>query len=150
MFLYTFMLLLSSANAKKGGGDAPESTDAATTSASTAVEADVPSDGNSRKFAKSLVGLNITKFRPISDGLIYDTLTFSTDNTWQAQAAIEIMDEKMECIEKGTWRMDPAESSNVASMVWTIDSTDCPARTAPDEIRLKVTIEGNGIQVAFR
>ena len=60
MILYTFMLFLSSANAKKGGGDAAETTDAASTPASTAVEADVPSDGNSR-VRKSLVG-SITSF----------------------------------------------------------------------------------------
>ena len=150
MILYSFMLLLSVAEAKKGGDAAATASEASTSPAAPAVEADVPSDNNSKKFAKSLVGLNITNFRPISDGLIYEKLNFNADNTWQAEAAIEIMDEKMECIEKGTWTMDPAESSSIASMVWKIDSTDCPARTAPDEIRLKVTIAGSGIQVAFR
>jgi hypothetical protein len=148
MILCSFLLMLSNAIAKKGGDVATESS--ATTAAATTVEANVPSDNNSKKFAKALVGLNITKFRPISDGLVYDTLKFSPDNTWQAEAAIEIMDEKMECVEKGTWTMDPAESSNVASMTWKIESTDCPARTAPEQIRLKVTIQGSGIQVAFR
>ncbi|MEC8382157.1 MAG: hypothetical protein VXZ96_17635 [Myxococcota bacterium] len=150
MTLYTFMLLLSSANAKKGGGDAAQASNTASANQSTAAVADVPADGDSKKFAKALVGLNITNFRPISDGLVYEKLSFSADNTWQAEAAVELMDEKMECIEKGTWTMDPAESSKVASMVWKIESTDCPARSAPEDVRLKVTIEGSGIQVAFR
>lgn len=149
MILYSFILLFSVAEAKKGG-DAPPATASTAAPATPEIEADVPSDGNSKKFAKALVGLDITKFRPISDGLIYDKLTFNADNSWEAQAAVEMMDEKMECIEKGTWTMDPAESATIAIMTWKIDSTDCPSRTAPDEIRLKVTITGNGIQTAFR
>lgn len=150
MLLCSMLLMLSPVNAKKGDTSASPTNADETSAPSPEIQAEIPNDGDSKKFAKSLIALTIKNFRPISDALVYETLTFNPDNTWTTEASVEIMDEKMECVESGTWAMDPAESAKVASMTWTVNSTDCPAREAPQDIRLKVTIQGENIQVAFR
>ncbi len=53
----------------------------------------LPQDKASKAFVKALVDLEIARFSPTDDGVLkYDTLVFSADATWSAQAAVEIMD----------------------------------------------------------
>ncbi len=118
------------------------------------VTPDIPGDKNSEKFAEALLALNIERFSPTdtSSGakFLYTALSFSPDNTWQASGYVEMMDEKMECTEGGTWTMDAAESATVATMNWNIDQTDCVSREVGHTTRYRVTIEGDRMSVEYR
>jgi len=140
-------LLLTVADAKKNKGKSPDSTEDKTEKLG-----DVPSDATSQKFATKLIKTNVNNFSPDAQGLQYNTLTFNADNTWKAEAVVAVMDEEMECQESGTWTMDSAKSGTVSNMNWTISSTDCPTRQAPQELRVEVTLvdSNSGIYVNFR
>jgi hypothetical protein len=150
MILFLSALLnVADAKKNKGGDSEPE---AKTEAASNEVSGDIPNDGTSKKFAKQLTSTSISNFSPDAQGLNYKTMTFNSDNTWKADAVVSVMDEEMECLESGTWKMDPANSNTVSNMNWTIDTTDCPTRQAPMELRVEVTIVSSeaGIHVNFR
>ena len=118
-----------------------------------AAKPDVPDDANSRKYAEKLLEANITDFSP-SDGagakFEYSTLSFAGDNTWSADAYVEIADERMECVEGGKWSMEPAESATQATVSWTVDATDCPGRESGSEIRAVLNITKSGVDAIFR
>lgn len=115
---------------------------------------DVPDDKSSKAFAEQLVGLTIQDFRPSDGGgakFEYTTLGFSPDNTWKASGYVEIMDERMECTESGSWSMEPAESNKTATLSWKLDKTDCPGRESGGETRAVVTLGKSGFDsVKFR
>ena len=120
--------------------------------AQAAVKPDTPGDANSEKFAMKLLAMNITNFRPMSTGsgrFIYSTLQFQGDNTWRGEGYIEIAGERMDCVESGTWSMEPAESATIAVMTWTVASTDCINQEEGDR-RYRVTIQGNDLSVENR
>ena len=144
------LLLPAAADAKKKKSDTSE----ASAEAAPDVTPDVPGDKNSEKFAASLVGLSIDRFSPTDSAsgakFLYTSLNFNPDNTWEASGYVEMMDERMECTEGGTWTMDPAESATVATMTWTINQTDCVSRENGHATRYRVTIEGGRIDVEYR
>ena len=114
--------------------------------------ANVPKDKVSQAYAATLLETVGTNFSPNAMGLTYSKITFAADNTWKADAVVAIMDEEMECVEKGTWLMDAASSETKANMTWTMTSTDCPSRVAPMEMRLELILTGTdaGINANFR
>ena len=129
---------------KKKGSDG-----AAADSAPAASALNVPDDGNSKKFAETLLGTTITGFRPSDSGggkFEYNTLSFAADNTWKADGYVEIMDERMECTESGTWEMEPAESAKTATVAWTVTKTDCPSRESGTSLRVVMTLGKNGVE----
>jgi hypothetical protein len=129
---------------KKKGGDAP-----AAASGPAASDMKIPDDGDSRKFAEALLETTITGFRPSDSGggkFEYNTLSFSADNTWKADGYVEIMDERMECTESGTWEMEPAESAKTATVAWTVAQTDCPSRESGTSLRVVMTLGKNGVE----
>ena len=143
-------LALNTADAKKSKSPEAASADAP---ADTPVEAqaDVPGDAASKKFSKALLapeGFN--NFVPDVEGLVYKNVRFSPDNTWTADAAIELMDESMECTESGTWTMDPAQSPKTSGMEWSIDSTDCPSLDSGRKLRILATLNGTSIEAEYR
>lgn len=126
--------------------------DAAESPAATATP-DVPDDGNSKKFASQLIETAIANFSPSDGGgatFKYSTLAFVGDNTWKADAYIEIQDERMECVESGGWTMEPAESSTVGTVTWKVESTDCPGRESGGQTRALLTLSKSGIDAIFR
>ncbi|MFT4975013.1 MAG: hypothetical protein ACI8S6_000899 [Myxococcota bacterium] len=114
---------------------------------------ETPGDAKSKKFAESLIALDITTFRPLEAGssakFIYNTLSFEPDNTWSGDGYIEISGETLECIESGTWSMEPAETNTIAVMTWAVAKTDCINQTEGDR-RYRVTIADGDINVQFR
>ena len=58
----------------------------------------------------------------------------------------------MDCVETGTWIMDPAKSETARQYEWTVTSTDCPSRVAPIEMRLELLLTGTaaGVYASFR
>lgn len=117
-----------------------------------AVKPTTPGDANSDRFAMDLVGLTITNIRPMSAGsarFVYETLDFQPDNTWRGEGYIEIAGERMDCVESGSWSMEPAESNSVAVMIWNVGSTDCINQTEGDR-RYRVTISGGSISLEYR
>ena len=122
------LLVPSAADAKKKKKDVA----AEEPQAAPEVKPDVPDDRNSEAFADALVGLSIDRFSPTDSAsgakFLYTSLNFNADNTWRAEGYVEMMDEKMECTEVGTWSMDPAESSSKAAINLTITTTDCVSR----------------------
>ena len=142
-------LWMNTADAKKnkGGDEATTNTTSSSSSASEAA-ANVPSDSKSKAFVKALLKTGLSGFTPDAEGLTYKTMTFKADNTFQVDAALTAMDEEIECTESGKWTMDAAESKITASMNWSITSSDCPTRSTPIELRVKVLIDKN--EVHFR
>ncbi|MEL6345960.1 MAG: hypothetical protein AAFV53_22810 [Myxococcota bacterium] len=154
LLLSAAALLLMSADAdagrkKKKGGDGD-----AAAPATADVTPDVPDDKNSEKFAEGLLSKTIQGFAPIDAGanvrFMYNELSFSPDNTWKASGYVEMMGEQMECTEIGVWSMDPAESATVATMTWKVERTDCINQNNGDERRYRVTLQAEGISVAYR
>ena len=145
---HTFLLIGLTACGPK---DTAKSTSAAGEATQTSTqEANTPNDKTSKKFSKNLMSRTYSDFTPGSEGLVYKSIKFSPDNTWTAEAAIVTFDEEMECVEKGTWTLDPAESETVASMTWKITETDCPTRESGADIRLKLNVSGTQLDAEFR
>ena len=147
--------LVFTAEAKKNkGGDETTSSniESTTVSEKSSAKATVPSDKTSEKFAASLLNTTGKNFSPNAEGLRYNTITFAADNSFTANAVVAVMDEEMECVESGTWEMDPAKSADVANMSWVITATDCPTRTAPTNLRMELTLVSteSGFHAAFR
>ena len=117
-----------------------------------AVAQNVPDDKVSKAYAANLLDTVGTGFSPNAEGLTYTKLTFAADNTWHAEGLVAIMDEEMDCVETGTWMMDPAKSDTATNMTWTVTSTDCPSRVAPIEMRLELVLTGTaaGVNANFR
>ena len=105
-----------------------------------AVAQNVPDDKVSKTYAANLLDTVGTGFSPNAEGLTYTNITFAADNTWHAEGLVAIMDEEMDCVETGTWMMDPAKSETATNMTWTVTSTDCPSRVAPIEMRLELVL----------
>ena len=135
------------------GGKQAEPEAAATPAA--AINANIPQDAKSQSFAKALVGLNITNFKP-SDAmggavLTYNSLSFRPDGSWHAAGAVAIGEDSMECNEQGSWSMEPAEQASTATMTWSLESTDCAGRKSGTEQRVQMSILNNGqYKVLFR
>ena len=144
------LLLPGAAEAKKKKKDVTEET----TEAAPEVKPDVPDDKNSEKFAEALIGLSIDRFSPTDSAsgakFLYTSLSFHADNSWSASGYVEMMDEKMECTEVGTWAMDPAESATTAAINLTINTTDCVSRESGHVSRYLATIEGGRLSVSYR
>lgn len=129
------------------------SADAATDAPAAAEETSstLPQDKASKAFTTTLVDLEITRFSPTDDGVLkYDSLSFEADATWSASAAIEIVDERMDCTESGAWSMEPATSDTSAAITWSVDSTNCAGREAGDVQRVLVELELLTFDVSFR
>jgi len=136
-----------------GCGNKGETTTAAPSENAPKASDSVPDDKASQEFGERLMDADLVRFKPVEGDdveLVYSSFTFNPDGTWAASGAVEIMDETMECVEGGTWSMDPAESESTASMTWVIDKTNCAGRE-PTEQRVRLTLEKNGeYQVNFR
>ena len=113
----------------------------------------VPADGTSQNFAKKLTGLSISNFNPEDTGslkLKYITLDFRTDGSWSADASMtDPFDEATPCTEAGSWSMEAAESATAATVTWSLQETNCIARSAGGEIRAKLVIGKGGSIEAF-
>jgi hypothetical protein len=123
---------------KKKKGNEPEP-------APTAEQApEIPSDGTSKKFAKSLLANPMRNFNPL-DHLSYGALTFKGDNTWSADGTVVLGVEEDTCTETGSWKMEPAEADNSAVVSWVVIHSDCvgtPRRGV--ELRALLTLEKDG------
>ena len=107
----------------------------------------VPDDASSRKFAVKLLGLQVLSWTPSTSGavqLVYNTLTFLDQNRWQADATLSVLDEETSCRENGVWTMEPARSSNTATVEMTVEKTSCPDREAGTTVRVDATILQDG------
>jgi len=113
----------------------------------------VPADSTSKSFAKKLTGLAISNFRPEDTGglkLKYLALDFQTDGSWTADASMtDPFDEATLCTEGGSWTMETAESDTTATVTWSLQETNCIARSAGGEIRAKLVIGKGGSLEAF-
>ncbi len=151
--MFLTALQISEAKKSKGTDEAvsPASVEDKPSKKKTKIQ-NVPNDKVSEAYAEALIETTGRGFSPNAMGLTYETITFAADNTWSAEGLVSIMDEEMDCIEKGTWMMDPAQSETSTNMTWTITSTDCPSRVAPIEMRLQLILTGTeaGINANFR
>lgn len=120
-----------------------------------AIAVEMPAGTDAKTFAKKLIDLEITNFKPNAGGssvkFIYSTMDFKPDGTWSADASLEASFEEIPCQESGTWAVAEAQGPTVATITWTTDKTSCPMREAGDETRGQVTLgKGTGFSVAFR
>jgi hypothetical protein len=108
---------------------------------------DIPDDALSHRFAERLMALEVQNWAPDDSGDVqfrYTRLTFHADNTWAATAYVAVVDEQVDCKERGRWTMDPAASETTAAMTWTIDETTCPGREGNRDLRLEMSILKDG------
>ena len=129
-----------------------EKTPAATAAIATGPTLTMAVPDGAKPFATALVGNVTQNFTPTdSDGAVfeYTTLRFRGDGTWRAEGYVEAMDERMECVESGTWTIDDASSATVATIAWTVGETSCVGRESGTETRAQVTVGGSGIQSAL-
>ena len=143
--LFLCIAMLGTAQAKKGK-KAEEVAQPETVE--TKVEA--PTDAKSKKFLKTLLSTEFENIAPEGDGFLYKKIRFKNDNSWSADAVIIVMEEEMDCIESGTWTMDPATANNNAALTWKITSTDCPSREVGGSVRINATLNGTSIDAQYR
>jgi len=133
--------------------EAPNSSASASPAVSMS-QLDIPSDSQSKAFAKTLLGTALTNFRPTDTSgfkFIYTSMRFANDNTWSAAGYIEFEDMRMDCEESGTWSMGAAQSSSTAIVTWTVDSTDCDGRDSGSETRALLELGSDGLKnIQFR
>jgi hypothetical protein len=127
---------------------------AAQTASDSLADADIPGDADSKAFAKRLVASTFTNFLPTDgDGakFVYENFGFAGDNHWSASGYVEIMDERMECAEAGTWTMEEASAGDTATVTWIVVSTDCAGREVGAETRAQLTLDKDGeLEARFR
>jgi hypothetical protein len=136
-----------------GPADAGKKKEAAPAPAPSGPKVDAPADDASQKFVAKLLATPIKGFRPGDAGgaeFRYDSLTFAADNTFQAAAFVEMDGERMDCTESGSWKMDPAESEKAAVVEWTIVKTNCAGRESGGGLRVRFTIDKDGVNSEFR
>ena len=142
-----FLLTSTSFAKKKKSSD---QTQAPTEAVDPVAQANIPTDDNSKEFAKTILSTTFENFDANIMGLVWHQLTFSSDNTFSATASQTIMDEASNCSEKGTWTMDPASSPTLTNMTLTIESGDCPVADVPRTMRIQATLNGNRIDAKYR
>ncbi len=143
--------LILACGEKKDPASSADAAEEAPAEASAETSSDLPQDKASKDFTKALAALEITRFSPTDDGVLkYDSMSFESDATWSAAAAVEIMDERMECTESGSWSMDPATSGTNAAITWSVDDTSCAGREPGDVQRALVDLSGGSFDVSFR
>ena len=76
--------------------------------------------------------------------LNYETMGFRPDGSWSASGAVSIMEDKMECVESGSWTMDPATSEQDGVVTWTVDQTDCASRHTETSTRARILLQDGG------
>ena len=129
-----------------------EKTPAATAAVATGPKLTMTLPDGAKPFATALVSNATQNFTPTdSDGAVfeYTTLTFRGDGSWRAEGYVEAMDERMECVEAGTWTIDEASSTTVGTIAWVVSETSCVGRDNGTETRAEVTVGGSGIQSAL-
>ena len=120
---------------------------AAPSSRAPQIGAHLPQDATSKAYVGNLVDTTITNFRPVEGGgavLNYDTMNFRPDGSRAAQGGVSIMEDTMECVEAGSWSMEPASSETVGVVSWTVDNTDCASRSPGSSTRAQITLEDGG------
>ncbi|MCB9777369.1 MAG: hypothetical protein H6742_02255 [Alphaproteobacteria bacterium] len=152
LLLLAIGLLVPTADAgKKKKSDSAEAS--APVETQTGLTGDFPSDAASQAFAEKLVALQISDFRAVDGAganVVFSSMSFAGDNTWGAVGYTDFGDERMDCKESGKWSMEPASSKTEATVVWTVEKTDCVGREAGVETRMAVELTGDGWTVAFR
>ena len=116
--------------------------------------ATLPDDENARAFAKNLLTHKATDIRPMDNGempFIYKTLSFTAENNgWQADAVLGQGQDSIPCQELGAWKIESAESAEVATMTWTLNKTTCAGRAPNNVMRVQVTLKDGAYDIAFR
>ena len=117
------------------------------------IGANLPQDATSKDFIGNLVDTQFKNFRPVDGGggasLNYDLLSFRPDGSWSATGAVDFGDEKMECVESGSWDMEAATSKTEAVVSWDLNNTDCAGQKPGRPLRAKITLS-NGGQYKFQ
>lgn len=140
------MLTLLIASLLVACGDKEESETSAVAEATADAVTVIPADKNSTAFGKKLLANDFKGMKPVEGDvkLTYNSLNFAPEGTWSAAGIVEIADEGMECMESGTWTMEPAVSDATATVAWTIDKTSCAGREAGGETRAELTLLDSG------
>jgi hypothetical protein len=114
----------------------------------------VPNDDASRAFAQKLLTHDIIDFQPADNNtdakFIYKTVHFKADNSWNAVAKMYAQGEEVDCAERGTWEMDPADNATTAAVNLSVNYTNCPGRPQENILRLKMSYDGGSWKISFR
>lgn len=154
MILTTAALSLAACGKKNSGTEAAADAPAAS-GGEAAMTAEMPDTDDARTFAGKLVDTTVTDWAPVSSGggarFEYTSLTFLPTGRWAAEAFFEADFEKMECKEAGTWAIENADDARTATMVWTVEKTNCAGRDNGHEQRVQMIIPKAGeYKINFR
>ena len=149
MTLLTTLALLVACGGKK----APVAAPAAAAETPAVASGDFPNDAATRGFVQKLTSTEITNFTANDAGgakVVLSSVRFSADNTWKASGFVDAGEERMDCVESGTWTSDPAVSPAEATITWVIGATDCIGRDKGYSTRALITIDGDRVDIALR
>ena len=62
----------------------------------------------------------------------------------------EVMDEGMECVESGSWSMEPADSKSVGTVSWDLEKTNCAGRESGGTTRAEFSFDGGDYSMKMR
>ncbi|MED5370367.1 MAG: hypothetical protein VX899_05080 [Myxococcota bacterium] len=149
--MLTLPLLIASLFTACGEKEATET--AAPAEAATTESSVVPADKNSQAFAESLFAEDFEGMKPVEgDGVVltYKRLSFNPDGSWKAEGVVEVMDEGMECVESGSWSMEPADSKSVGTVSWDLEKTNCAGRESGGTTRAEFSFDGGDYSMKMR
>ena len=147
-----FATVITLASLLACGEKTPAATGAAAAPATSQLSMAIPDGGKAKAFAMTMIGAPTQNFSPSdNDGATfeYTKLTFRGDGSWMAEGYVEAMDERMECVESGSWVIEDVENASTGLISWKVTNTDCVGRDNGTETRAKVTAGKAGIESAL-
>ena len=109
--------------------------------------------GDTRSFVDALMTNGIVGY-DVADGgasVVYDTVDLSEAGAYTAATTLRLGDEEpFACVESGSWALDgdAAQDATAAMVTFSLDTTNCPGRTAPKSWRAKLEISGSDVLVS--
>ena len=140
-------LLLSIASAKQ----VPTSANTQAPQSGPSLTMALPSDPNASAFATLLVTAPVTDWSPLDDrSFVYESLNFSGNGSFQANAALSAGGESVPCAESGQWTVEAVEAPITGTISMTLAATDCATRSADTTQRIRLSREGDRYRISYR
>lgn len=139
---------------KKGAAPAAAA-DGAKSKVSSAITAKMPEGKEAMTYAAKVVATTVKSWDPTGGGggvkFTYSEMSFMPTGRWSAAASLEADFEEIPCTEGGTWEILEVENSDTATMMWTVDKTNCAMRETGTEIRVQMLLpSANKYTINFR
>lgn len=150
--LWKSVAIMTAVLALAGCGDKKKDPKAAGESKPEVIQT-IPKDDASQSFGRFLLNHPITELvvnESPSTKLVYTQMTFEKDNSWAAKAQLRTLNESVDCVEGGTWSMDPADGPKKATLSVNVARTNCASRDPGVKMRLGVTVSEGKYDIQMR